>query len=74
MCEYVSEGLCCKFIVSKILSICVRTDRGRGDGVHRKWTGTEKGRGGGGGRESKKPKIVWTFFMDGPTLKVSNCV
>ena len=51
MCQCSCVGVCVrgavlKFIVSKILSICVRPDRGRGV-VHKKWAGAEKGRGRG---------------------------
>ena len=45
VCKYVSEGLCCKFIISKIPSICVRTGSGRRGGKgSQKVEGTKKGK------------------------------
>ena len=57
---FFTGGVCCKSSVVKILSICVRKDKGVGDlqKVER------RGQGGEGG--VKKPKMVRTSFIDGP--------
>ena len=52
--------------IPKILGICERMEMWRGACL-RKWTGEDKG-----GWESKNPKIVSTFFMDGLHISQNN--
>ena len=62
MCK---KDLCCKSNVSKVLSNCIRTDRGRS------WFAESRKAWTRGKRGSKNLKIVQTSLWIHPTFKVS---